>query len=43
MATYSFYEALILGMSEAVANMDNAFEMYEREGDYMVKGQMRFS
>ncbi len=43
MATYSFFGDLILGMSEAVVNMDIAFDMCEREGDYNVKGQMRFS
>lgn len=29
MATYSFFGDLILGMSEAVVNMDIAFEMCE--------------
>lgn len=31
-ATKSFYEDLILDTPEAVANMEKAFEKYEREG-----------
>lgn len=43
MATRSFYEDLILDTPEAVANMEKAFEKYEREGGYKVKGQLRLS
>lgn len=41
MATRSFYKDLILDTPEAVANMEKAFERYEREGGYKVKGQLR--
>ena len=43
MATRSFYGDLILDTPEAVANMEKAFERYEREGGYKVKGQVRLS
>ena len=43
MATKSFYEDLILDTPEAVANMGKAFERYEREGGYKVKGQVVLS
>ena len=43
MATQSFYEDLILDTPEAVANMEKAFDRYEREGGYKVKGQLRLS
>ena len=43
MATRSFYEDLILDTPEAVANMEKAFEKYERKGGYKVKGQLRLS
>ena len=43
MATKSFYEDLILDTPEAVANMEKAFEKYEREGGYKVKGQLKLS
>lgn len=41
MATQSFYEGLILDTPEAVANMEKAFDKYEKEGGYKVKGQAR--
>ena len=41
MATQSFYEDLILDTPEAVANMEKAFDKYEKEGGYKVKGQAR--
>ena len=34
---------LILDTPEAVANMEKAFEKYEREGGYKVKGQLKLS
>ena len=40
MATQSFYEDLILDTPEAVANMEKAFDRYEREGGLKVKGQV---
>ncbi len=43
MATRSFYEDLILDTPEAVANMEKAFEKYEREGGYKVKGQLKLA
>lgn len=43
MATRSFYEDLILDTPEAVANMEKAFEKYEKEGGYRVRGQLRLS
>lgn len=39
-ATKSFYEDLILDTPEAVANMEKAFEKYEREGGYKVRNQV---
>lgn len=39
MATKSFYEDLILDTPEAVANMEKAFEKYEREG--RIQGEER--
>lgn len=41
MATQSFYEDLILDTPEAVTNMEKAFDKYEKEGGYKVKGQAR--
>ena len=41
MATQSFYEDLILDTPEAVANMEKAFDRYEKEGGYKVKRQAR--
>lgn len=43
MATKSFYEDLILDTPEAVANMEKAFERYEREGGYKVKNEVVLS
>ena len=43
MATKSFYENLILDTPEAVANMERAFERYEREGGYKVRNQLVLS
>lgn len=43
MATKSFYEDLILDTPEAVANMERAFERYEREGGYKVRNQLVLS
>ncbi len=43
MATRSFYEDLILDTPEAVANIEKAFDRYEKEGGYKVKGQVRLS
>ena len=43
MATKSFYENLILDTPEAVANMEKAFERYEREGGYKVRNQLVLS
>ena len=43
MATRSFYEDLILDTPEAVANMEKAYEKYEKEGGYRVRGQLRLS
>ena len=43
MATKSFYEDLILDTPEAVANMEKAFEKYEREGGYKVKNEVVLS
>ena len=43
MATQSFYEDLILDTPEAVANMQKAFDRYEREGGYKVTGELRLS
>lgn len=43
MATQSFYEDLILNAPEAVANMEKAFDRYEREGGYKVKGELKLS
>ena len=43
MATKSFYEDLILDTPEAVANMEKAFEKYEREGGYKVRNQVVLS
>ena len=43
MATKSFYENLILDTHEAVANMEKAFERYEREGGYKVRNQLVLS
>lgn len=43
MATKSFYEDLILDTPEAVANMEEAFEKYEREGGYKVKNEVVLS
>ena len=43
MATKSFYENLILDTPEAVANMEKAFERYEREGRYKVRNQLVLS
>lgn len=42
-ATQSFYEDLILNTPEAVANMEKAFDRYEREGGYKVKGELKLS
>lgn len=42
-ATKSFYEDLILDTPEAVANMEKAFEKYEREGGYKVRNQVVLS
>lgn len=42
-ATKSFYENLILDTPEAVANMEKAFEKYEREGGYKVRNQVVLS
>ena len=43
MATKSFYEDLILDTPEAVANIEKAFEKYEREGGYKVRNQVVLS
>lgn len=43
MATKSFYEDLILDTPEAVANMEKAFEKYEKEGGYKVKNEVVLS
>lgn len=43
MVTKSFYENLILDTPEAVANMEKAFERYEREGGYKVRNQLVLS
>ena len=43
MATKSFYEDLVLDTPEAVANMEKAFERYEREGGYKVKNEVVLS
>ena len=43
MATKSFYEDLVLDTPEAVANMEKAFEKYEREGGYKVKNEVVLS
>ena len=43
MATQSFYEDLIMNTPEAVANMEKAFDRYEREGGYKVKGELKLS
>lgn len=43
MATQSFYEDLVLDTPEAVANMEKAFEKYEKEGGYKVKNQVVLS
>ena len=43
MATQSFYEDLILNTPETVANMEKAFDRYEREGGYKVKGELKLS
>lgn len=42
-ATKSFYEDLILDTPEAMANMEKAFEKYEREGGYKVRNQVVLS
>lgn len=42
-ATKSFYEDLILDTPEAVANMEKAFEKYEREGGYKMRNQVVLS
>ena len=41
MATQSFVEDLVLDTPESVANMEKAFEKYEREGGYKVRGQLK--
>ena len=41
MATQSFFEDLILDTPEAVANMEKAFEKYEKEGGYTVRNQLK--
>ena len=41
MATQSFFEDLILDTPEAVANMEKAFEKYEKEGGYKVRNQLK--
>lgn len=43
MATKSFYEDLILDTPEAVANIEKAFEKYEREGGYKMRNQVVLS
>ncbi len=43
MARNPFYESMVLDTPEAVANMEKAFEKFEKEGGYKVKNQVVIS